>query len=131
MEGHLADVHHEGQQLALVEHKLTAEISTFIARQEALEARHSTASAQVQIGQALAGVSQELAGLGQALKNAEQTAEDMEARVSAISQLEELGVLESPVSGMGASVLPQLAAASDSHEVDEKLAALKRELEVG
>ena len=116
----------EGHTLELVEERLSAQIDAFFARQELLEARYTTAEAQVRINEALGGVSEELAGLGTALEEAEQSTEDMQARVSAIERLVELGVLEAP--GGAEAVLGELDVARDSTEVEERLAALKSEV---
>ena len=55
----------------------------------------------------------------------------MQARVSAIDHLVELGALDVPGRGPGDSGLPQLAGAGDTDDVEERLAALKRELGEG
>jgi phage shock protein A len=116
--------------LALVEQRLTAEIEAFFARQEVLAARYSTAEAQVQINEALSGVSEEVSGLGQAMERAEQRTEDMQARVSALDQLIDMGILETP--GRAASELLQLKPGDDSSQaVEEKLEALRKELGEG
>ena len=122
------ELEQEERSLTLVEHRLATQIEAFFARQEVLEVRYSTAEAQGRISEALGGVSEELDGLGVAVERAEQRTEDMQARVSAIYQLVELGVLDVPGRAPGDSGLPQLACESDTEEVEERLAALKREV---
>ncbi len=124
-----ANLEREGHALELVEERLSAQIDAFFARQEVLEARYTTAEAQVRINEALGGVSEELADLGTALEEAEQSTEDMQARVSAIERLVDLGVLEAP--GGAEAVLGELDVAKESAEVDERLAALKDEVDAG
>ena len=121
----------EEQVLALVEQRLTAEIEAFFARQEVLAARYSTAAKpRSQINEALSGVSEEVSGLGQAMERAEQRTEDMQARVSALDQLIDMGILETP--GRAASELLQLKPGDDSSQaVEEKLEALRKELGEG
>ena len=130
LEEQVRAVQEEEQVLALVEQRLTAEIEVFFARQEVLAARYSTAEAQVQINEALSGVSEEVSGLGQAMERAEQRTEDMQARVSVLDQLIEMGILETP--GRAASELLQLKPGDDSSQaVEEKLEALRKELGEG
>jgi phage shock protein A len=128
LERQVRDIEDEEQVLSLVEQRLAAQIEAFFARQEVLAARYSTAEAQVQINEALSGVSDELAGLGQAMERAEQRTEDMQARVSAIDQLVEMGILEAPGRPLGDLLQLKQGDDESSQAVEEKLAALKREL---
>ena len=114
--------------LALVEQRLASQIEAFFARQEALEARYSAAEAQVHISEALGGISEELSGLGLAVEQAEQRTELMQARLSAIDELVELGVLDIPGRPGRDGPVPQLAGHGDSQAVEEQLASLKRDL---
>ena len=63
----------EERALELVEQRLAAQIEAFFARQEVLEARYTTAEAEVRVGEVMGGVSEELADLTRALERAEQT----------------------------------------------------------
>ncbi len=125
----VAEMEREEGMLVLVEQRLATQIEAFFARQEVLEARFSTAEAHVKINEALSGVSDELADLGIALERAEQTTEDMQARVTAIDQLVDIGVLEMPGrSGAGALALPEFPGNEGPEGVEEKLAELRQEL---
>ncbi len=129
LEAQIAQMEKEERDLSLVEHRLATQIETFFARQEALAARYSSASAQVRIREALGGVSEELAGLDSALERAEETTENMQARVSAIDQLVETGALGMPAYQLDGATHAQLTAGHLDGDVEEMLASLKLEVE--
>jgi len=120
----------EEQSLSLVEHRLASQIEAFFARQEVLAARYTSAEAQVRIREALGGgVSEGFAGLDSALERAEETTENMQARVSAIGQLVETGIIEMPGLRSDVVVQPQLNAGQFDGDVEEMLASLKQEVQ--
>ena len=114
--------------LDLVEQRLGVQIDSFQARQQAMVAQYSTAEAQVTVHEALGGLTEEMAGLGQALERAEQRTEDMQAKVSAIDGLVELGLLESPTQVFGE--LTAMVSPAETEDVEDRLRGLKRELSV-
>jgi phage shock protein A len=117
IESQLRDVETEEGRLILTEQKLAAQIEAFYARQQAIGARYGAAEAQVRINEALGGVSRELSDLDLALKNAEEKAETMQVRATALDLLIDEGVLQAP------------APLSDrSGEVEAALQRLKREI---
>jgi phage shock protein A len=119
----------EERSLSLVEHRLASQIEAFFARQEVLAARYTSAEAQVRIREALGGVSEDLTGLDSALERAEETTENMQARVSAIDQLVETGIIEMPALRPDVVVQPQLNAGQFDGDVEEMLASLKQEVQ--
>ena len=127
----MGELEKEQQTLSFVEQRLSNEIEAFFARQEVLAARYSTAEAQVQINEALSGISEELEGLGVALEHVERTTESMQARVTAIDQLVESGILDTPMRPALSTASSELAGDESSEDVEERLAALKSELGVG
>ena len=131
LEAQSQELERQGQVLTLAEHRLTTQIDSFFARQEVMAARYSTAEAHVQISEALGGVSEELAGLGEALERAEQTSDDMEARVAAIDQLVETGILELPGYSPTQGAQQPPGDQSTLLPIEDHLAALKQELEAG
>lgn len=131
LERQVSELEQEERALSLVEQRLRTQIEAFFARQEVLAARYTTAEAQVRISEAMGGVSEELAGLGVALERAEQTTENMQARVTAIERLVETGILDTPTNRSLGAAPRQLADAEASGEVEDRLAALKGELGVG
>jgi len=76
-----ADV--DSERLHAVEQRLEA----FLSRRRMVEARGNAAALQVRVGEALAGISDELAALGPDLVEAEERAEELEARAAAIDGL--------------------------------------------
>ena len=107
---------------------MAGQIEAFFARQDMLLARLSSAEAQVQIKEALTGVSEELAGLDIAIERAEETTENMQARVSAIDELVETGILEMPTGRAGGAGAPQLSGGARNQAVEDLLAALRQEM---
>jgi phage shock protein A len=79
----LAEADVESERLRAVERRLEALLS----RRRVLEARENAAAVQVRVGEALAGISDELAALGPDLVEAEERAEELEARAAAIDGL--------------------------------------------
>lgn len=129
LEDQVREIQQEEQRLTIVEQRLAAQIEAFHARQEVIAARYSAAEAQVRVTEALTGLSQELSDLGLALEEAEQKAQRMQARASAIDQLVEAGVLEVPTLQPGDEVVRQFAQLDVSRTVEEQLAALRRQVE--
>jgi len=129
LEAQILQMEEEERTLSLVEHRLTTQIAAFFARQEALAARYSSAEAQIRIREALGGVSEELSGLDSALERAEETTENMQARVTAIDQLVETGILEMPAYRPDGATQAQLTAGLLDGDVEEMLATLKQEVE--
>lgn len=128
LEGQVQEVAHEEQRLSLTEHRLSTQIEAFHARQELIAARYSAAEAQVRIQEAFSGVSQELSELGRALEQAEEKSEQMQARAAAIDRLVEDGILDTPALPAGNSVQHQFAQLEIASDVEEQLAALRKEL---
>ena len=129
LEGQVRQLEEEQRTLTLVEHRLAAQIEAFLARQEMLKVRYSSVEAQLRIKEALTGVSEELEGLDAALERVEETTENMQARVSAIDELVETGILDMPARGPGGEPA-QLAAGPEEEAVEELLAAMKQELKL-
>ncbi|HSS92923.1 MAG TPA: hypothetical protein VLR46_02910 [Candidatus Dormibacteraeota bacterium] len=120
LELHLGEVEKDEANLRALERRLASQVDAFVARQQAIVARYNAAEAQVQIKEAVTGVSSEFAELSAALVAAEEKAEGMEARVSAIDRLVAEGLLEP------SALESSLSGRDDS--VDAQLAELKREV---
>ena len=131
LDAQVVELEQQGQVVSLVEQRLATQIEAFFARQEVIAARYSTAEAQVQVHEALGGVSEELADLGKTLERAEERTENMQARVTAIDRLVEMGVLEAPGRTAGAGPVPELAVPESADAVEDKLASLRQEIEAG
>jgi len=108
----------EEARLTLVEQRVTAAVEAYHTKHELAQAKYTAAAAQIRVGEALAGVSDELGDLGAGLSLAEERAERMEARATAIDRLVSEGALEGPP--------PALDEQSDA-AVEAELAALLTE----
>jgi phage shock protein A len=93
IESQIREAQQESQRIAIIEQKVVAQIESVRARQEMIAARYNAAEAQVMAHEAVGGVTDELSDLGAALEIAEEKAENMQARASALDQLAEVGVL--------------------------------------
>jgi len=93
IESQIREAQQESQRIAIIEQKVVAQIESFRTRQEMIAARYNAAEAQVMAHEAVGGVTDELSDLGAALEIAEEKAENMQARASALDQLAEVGVL--------------------------------------
>lgn len=129
LEEQVRDVRLEEERLSLVEHRLAAQIEAFHARQEVIAARYSAAEAQVRITESLAGLSQELSDLGTALEEAEQKAQRMQARASAIDELVEAGVLEVPGVQSVDELASQFSGLDVGQAVEHRLTTLRLAVE--
>ena len=119
------EVQQEEQRLLLVEQRLTAHLEILRARQAVVAVRYTTAQAQVALHETFGDVSEDMSELGQALERAEQRAEHMQARASALDQLAGAGAL-----GLGTwPAADALSEPLDEHDlaqaVDQQLRALK------
>jgi phage shock protein A len=126
-------LHGQQEQLTENEKKLRAKIEAFRTKKEVIKAQYSAAEAQVRIGEAANGVGEEMADLGLAIQRAQDKTEDMQARASAVEELEAAGTFEDLSQlGEGSSDIDrELAQLSSGTQVDSELAAMKAELGSG
>ncbi len=129
LEKQLAEVENEETGLSMIEQRLIIQVEAFAARQEVIKARYSAAEAQVRISEALTGVSQEFEDLAAALRRAEEKAESMQARATAIDRLVQDGDLEAATLSPDAdSIDRRLSLTAADDEVDRQLAVLEKEV---
>jgi phage shock protein A len=125
----------EQQQEQLIENekKLRTKIETFRTKKEVIKAQYSAAEAQVQISEAANGVGEQMADLGLAIQRAEQKTEDMQARASAVDELEKAGAFEDITQlGPGQDEIDrELAQLGAGAQVDDELSKMKAELGTG
>jgi phage shock protein A len=131
LEEQVREIEQEEQRLSLIEQRLATQIETFFAQQDLIAARYSAAEAQVRINEALSGISRGLANLGLALQEAEQKAEHMQARASAIDRLIEAGAVDVPGLPAGDFVDQQLGELDLSQAVEDQLKVLKNQIREG
>lgn len=124
----LGDVAEEERKLTLAEQQMAARIEDFRIRRTTTLARYSAAEAQEQAGEAVSGISGELADLNMALGRAEEKADRLQARASAIDALVESGSLTLP-SFDGDVIEKQLREIAAGQAVEAELASLKSEID--
>lgn len=122
----------EGQQQSLTdsERQLRAKIESFRTRKEVIKARYSAAEAQVRISEAATGVGEQMAYVGTALQRAIDKTENLQARASAIQELEAAGTFDDFTSlGPGKDDIDrQLERIGAGSAVDDELARIRAEL---
>ena len=120
----------EKQQSDLVERerRLRDQIARFRSEKEVIKAQYTAAEAMVKIGEATSGLGEGLAETGRAIERARDKTESMTARAAALDELLASGVLEDVLAGGETSLDRELQELSASRQVDDELAALKREL---
>ncbi|HMH47607.1 MAG TPA: PspA/IM30 family protein, partial [Solirubrobacteraceae bacterium] len=121
------------QKLTDSEQKLRAKIEAFRTKKEVIKAQYSAAEAQVRISEAATGVGEQMADVGLAMQRAVDKTENMKARASAVSELEEAGTFDD-ITQLGSGeddIDRQLKQLSSQPEVDDELAKMKSELGQG
>src|SRR4029079_8820838 len=136
-QGQLDAIMQQGQQLEAQQQKLIegektlrAKVESFRTQKEVIKAQYSAAEAQVRIGEAASGIGEEMADVGLAIQRAKDKTDQMQARANAIDELTATGALEDFTSS-GDDIDRQLAAISQSGQVDDELAKMKSQLEGG
>lgn len=122
----------EDQQQKLIdsEQKLRVKVETFRTRKEVVKAQYSAAEAQVRISEAATGVGSQMANVGMALQRAIDKTESLQARASAVQELEAAGTFDD-LTALGSGKddidrqLEQIGALS---AVDDELTRIKAEL---
>jgi phage shock protein A len=122
----------ENQQQKLIdfEQKLRVKVETFRTRKEVVKAQYSAAEAQVRISEAASGVGGQMADVGMALQRAIEKTESLQARASAVQELEAAGTFDDLTAlGPGKDDIDrQLEQIGALSAVDDELARIKTEL---
>jgi phage shock protein A len=133
LERQVSELESEQDKLTAAEKQLQAKIEQFRTKKEVIKAQYSAAEAQVQISEAATGVGDEMADVGAAMQRAIDKTDEMEARASAVGELQAAGTFEDlttlgPAQDDVDRQLDQLGAKS---AVDDELSKLKAELGSG
>ncbi len=133
----VASLQQQEQQLAAQEQKLvegeqalSAKVEAFRSQKEVIKAQYSAAEAEVKVGEAATGIGEHMADVGLAIQRAKDKTEEMQARAGAIDELTASGALED-YTAQGDDLDRQLAQVSESSQVDDELAQMKKELGQG
>jgi phage shock protein A len=129
----IAELESQQGQLTAAEQQLQTKIEQFRSKKEVIKAQYSAAEAQVQISEAATGVGDSMADVGMAMQRAIDKTDDMQARASAVQELQAAGTFDDltqlgPPQDDVDRQLDQLGAKS---AVDDELAKLKTEVGPG
>ena len=106
-------------------------VSNFGTQKEMVEAQYQAAKASVQINEAATGLSKESNEMGLAMQRAQEKVLQMQSRANAIDALLDSGSLGDQGllgGGQGTDLDHQLAQISSEHNVDEELAAMRKQI---
>jgi phage shock protein A len=126
----IGELEDQQQQLIDSEQKLRGKVETFRTRKEVVKAQYSAAEAQVRISEAATGVGSQMADVGMALQRAIDKTESLQARASAVQELEAAGTFgDLTALGPGKDDIDrQLEQIGALSAIDEELARMKIEL---
>lgn len=113
----------------LVERQVTlrGRIEGFRTKKETLKARHEAARAEARVAEAFTGVGGDLADVNRAIERATERTEQMEARASALEELEETGALDD-ILAEGDEIDRELERRSTEQRIDQELEEVKMRL---
>ena len=129
----VAELESQQDQLTAAEQQLQTKVEQFRSKKEVIKAQYSAAEAQVQISEAATGVGDSMADVGMAMQRAIDKTDQMQARASAVEELQAAGTFEDftqlgPPQDDVDRQLDQLGAKS---AVDDEFAKLKAEVGSG
>jgi phage shock protein A len=114
-------------ELADRQRQLRDKVERFRGEKEVMKAQYVTAEAMVQIGEATSGLGDGLAEAGRAISRARDKTEALTARAAALDELVAAGVADD-VLDVGTHVERELAELATARQVDDELAALRKEI---
>jgi phage shock protein A len=129
----VADLESQQEKLTDAERTLQTKIEEFRTKKEVIKAQYSASEAQVHISEAATGIGDHMADLGEAMQRAIDKTDQMQARASAVEELQAAGTFDD-LTSLGPPQddidrqLDQLGAKST---VDDELAKLKAEVGPG
>src|ERR1700757_2625913 len=129
----ISELESQQEKLTAAEKQLQDKIEQFRSKKEVIKAQYSAAEAQVQISEAATGVGDSMADVGMAMQRAIDKTDQMEARASAVEELEAAGTFDDLTAlGSGEDDIDrQLKQLSSTTEVDAELEKMKAELGSG
>jgi phage shock protein A len=130
IDGQVTQLEGQQDQLTQSEQRLRAKIEQFRTKKEVIKAQYSAAEAQVKISEAATGVGEEMADVGLAMQRAVDKTDQMQARASAVQELEASGTFDdmTTLSSGEDDIDRQLRQLSATSEVDSELERMKAEL---
>jgi phage shock protein A len=125
---HVKQTAAEEEKLTAAQKQLEAKIESFRSQKEVMKAEYSAAKAQVAIGETIHGISQHAEDISGSLDRAQDKIQQMQARASAIDELDETGALGPSSDESSDPIRQQLEAAKSSSSLQDELAKLKAEV---
>lgn len=122
----IKDLEQTEENLISKKNLLQEKIQEFKTKKEMKKAKHNAAEAQVSVQENLQGIGDE--SIGQAMEDIEKDIEEMEANSEALNELQDEGVLESPLEDKS-DLEQELDGLSESQDVENELSSLKNEEE--
>ena len=129
----VADLESQQQKLTDAERNLQTKVEEFRTKKEVIKAQYSASEAQVQISEAATGIGDHMADLGEAMQRAIDKTDQMQARASAVEELQAAGTFDD-LTSLGPpqdDIDKQLEQLGAKSAVDDELAQLKAELGSG
>src|SRR5919204_6125733 len=125
----VSELENQQEQLTENEKKMRAKIEAFRTKKEVIKAQYSAAEAQVKISEAASGVGEQMADVGLAIQRAQDKTEEMQARASAVEELEKAGTFEdlTQLGEGGDDIDRQLHELTSASQVDDELAKMRAE----
>lgn len=111
----------EERKLEATAAKIEQDVESFRVRKDTLAARHTAASARVEINSAASGINSTVSEVGQAMESAERRTRELESTADAIDELVAEGVVSRPGESADAALARQFDAALGTAEVDRQL----------
>jgi len=133
LEQQVSELESEQEKLTESEKQLQAKIEQFRTKKEVIKAQYSAAEAQVHISEAATGIGDDMADVGAAMQRAIDKTDQMQARASAVEELQSAGTFDDQMT-IGPpqdDVDRQLDELGAKSAVDDELANLKAELGSG
>jgi phage shock protein A len=128
LDAQVATLDNQQKELVDREQRLRDQIARFRSEKELIKAQYSAAEAMVKIGEATSGLGEGLAETGRAIERARDKTEAMTARAAALDELLASGAMDGALPGGETELDRELAKLSASRQVENELAALKKEL---
>ena len=129
----VADLESQQQKLTDAERNLQTKVEEFRTKKEVIKAQYSASEAQVQISEAATGIGDHMADLGAAMQRAMDKTDQMQARASAVEELQAAGTFDD-VTSIGPpqdDIDRQLNQLQAKSSVDSELAQMKAQLGSG
>ncbi len=117
-----------------MEQRLSARVEAFRTQKEMVKAQYGAAQAQVKIQEAATGLSEEMTDVNMAVQRAQDKVLTMQARAQAMDQLIDQGTIQEVGQigpGGGDYLDRQLAQISSQSQVEDQLAAMKQQMQLG